>query len=61
MIEPKIKKGEKLVAKVELYGEHQSGPKQRRAISQWLRIKAKEIEKEGQDYSTYFKASYYWR
>jgi len=54
-------KGEKLVAKVELYGEHLLGDKQRQDIAKWLRQKAKEIVKEGSNYSTKFKAGYYWK
>lgn len=50
----------KLVAKIELYKEHQLGQKQRKRISAWLKYNAKAIEKEGANYDPKFKSSLYW-
>lgn len=52
--------GEKLMAKLQLYGTDELNDKQRKDISKWLMEQAKAIKKEGKNYSTRFKAAYYW-
>lgn len=52
--------GEKLMAKLQLYGVHELDDKQRKDISKWLMEQAKAIKKEGENYSTKFKSAYYW-
>lgn len=52
--------GEKLMAKLELFGTDELNDKQRKDISKWLKEQARAIKKEGNNYATRFKAAYYW-
>jgi hypothetical protein len=53
-------KDEKLVARFELHQEVNE-KKERKNIAKWLRKLAKEFIKEGDNYSTRFRASYFYK
>ena len=52
--------GEKLLAKLQIYGVDDMDKKQRKDIARWLKEQAKGIVREGKNYSTQFRAAYYW-
>ena len=51
---------EEPIASVHIHKAGEMTVEQRKQVAAWLRERAKDILKEGKNYSTHFRAGFYW-
>ncbi len=52
---------DKPIASIQIYKAHEMTKAQRREIAQWMKRQSEELVREGDNYSTRFKAAFYWK